>query len=48
MSEFKEVIIEGFDNEGAGFQEIITRDVVIDIPVEFYDGYGTNYGATYG
>lgn len=48
MSEFIDIIIEGFDDADGDFQEIITRDVIIDLPSELFDGYGTNYGINYG
>jgi len=48
MSDFIDIIIEGEIVASGDFETIITRDVIIDIPLNLFDGYGTNYGVGYG
>lgn len=46
--EFKKIIIEGLDDSDGDFQKAVIRDIIIDLPVELLDGYGTHYGTRYG
>jgi len=46
--EFKEVFIEGLKDDEGVFQKAVIRDILIDIPLNLFDGYGMYYGTKYG
>ncbi len=48
MSDWIDIYIEGFEDDGGDFIEIITKDLVVDIPLSLINGYGTGHGTGYG